>query len=231
MRLRILLGLVAGAFIASCGSDSPTSSTSTTAPATIQGTVTAGTANGGLTALSGHSPSASAAGITVSVMGASLSTTTDSSGHFILMGITSDHVTLHFQGPGIDATLEITGLQPGQTLTINVHVSGDQATRDEDNEDPNTGGTGSGQGQCVAAGAKAEVEGHITAKGSADITVAQEGKGNYLCQVSATTRIRHGNKTFAFSDLKVGDHVHVSGTGLGSSGGVCGVAADEVKIQ
>jgi hypothetical protein len=220
MRLRSFLFLLAGALLASCGNDSTTGPQS---PATIQGTVNA---TGGLAALSGPRPAASNAGIKVSIMGTNLSATTDASGRFVLSGITTDHVTLHFQASGIDATLDINGIVPGQTLTISVRVAGNKAEIDDD--DPNTNPVAH---QCFAVGQKAEVEGDISVKGVSDITVAQQGKGDYDCQLTATTQIRHGNKTLTLADLKIGDHVHVSGSGLASAGATCRVSADEIKLQ
>jgi hypothetical protein len=230
MRRRLHLVLLTGLLAAACGSDSTPSSPSSTSSATIQGTVNgSGTSSNGLAATA-VSSAAAQAGIRVTVMGTGLSTTTDASGRFTLTGITTDSIVLHFEGSGIDATLEIGGLVPGQTLTIKVKVSGHQAAFEDD--DNNGGGSSAPvASKCFAAGDKAEVEGNISAKGSKDITVAQQGKGDYLCQVSATTSIRHGNTSFGFADLKIGDHVHVSGTGLGLSGAVCRVAASEVKIQ
>lgn len=93
------------------------------------------------------------------------------------------------------------------------------------------GGGGGGQSQCVAPGGHAEIEGIITAKGGSDITVAQQGKGNFLCLVDGGTRIRKGNTTYTFGDLQTGWRVHVKGTGLGTTGGTCQVDADEVKVQ
>jgi hypothetical protein len=84
---------------------------------------------------------------------------------------------------------------------------------------------------CFAPGANAEVEGKITAKGGSDITVAQQGKGDYQCFVSAATRIRKGNTTYTFDQLATGWRVHVKGTGLGSSGALCQVQANEVMVQ
>lgn len=99
-------------------------------------------------------------------------------------------------------------------------------------------GTSSGTGDdpgthsfCPDAGRKAEVEGKITAKGAADITVFQNGKGDFLAQVDAGTRIRKGNRTYTFDQLAVGNRVHVKGTSLGLSGDVCGVDASEVMLQ
>jgi hypothetical protein len=98
---------------------------------------------------------------------------------------------------------------------------------------PGSGGSGGGnvQSQCFAQGAKAEIEGIIVAKGASSITVAQQGKGNYLCQVSGGTRIRKGNKSYTFDQLQSGWRVHVSGEGQGTSGGLCQVTAEEVKVQ
>jgi hypothetical protein len=84
---------------------------------------------------------------------------------------------------------------------------------------------------CPASGKKAEVEGKITAKGAADITVSQQGKGDYLANVDASTRIRKGNTTLTFDQLAVGNRVHVKGSSLGLSGEACGVQASEVKLQ
>ena len=228
MRRSAFLAIVVGLTTAGCGSNSSTSPSSV-APATIQGIVNGdGTGAGPLTA-SAAGVAATKAGIKVSVVGANLSTVSDSSGRFTLTGITGDHVTLHFEGPGIDAILEIGGLVPGQILTIKVRVSGNQADFD-DNDDP-AGGSSPQPSKCFAAGEKAEVEGKISKKGGADITVFQQGKGDYVCKVTASTSIRHGNTTFSFADLKVGDHVHVSGKGLASSGGACAVEAKEIKLQ
>ena len=82
-----------------------------------------------------------------------------------------------------------------------------------------------------AAGGKAEVEGLITAKGGASITVTQQGKGDYLCDVAAGTPIRKGNTSYTFAQLQTGWRVHVKGTQIGLSGTACQVQASEVKVQ
>ena len=90
---------------------------------------------------------------------------------------------------------------------------------------------GAGAGKACAAGTQAEVEGLITAKASSVLTVNQQGKGDFACEVSASTRIRKGSTTYTMSQLQPGWRVHVSGSTLGLTGGVCHVAADEVKVQ
>lgn len=88
-----------------------------------------------------------------------------------------------------------------------------------------------GRSFCPDAGRKAEVEGRITAKGASDVTVFQTGKGEFLAMVNAGTRIRHGNTTYTFEQLAVGNRVHVKGRSTGLAGDTCGVDASEIKLQ
>jgi hypothetical protein len=80
-------------------------------------------------------------------------------------------------------------------------------------------------------GANTQVEGLIQSKNAAAIVVRQQGKGDFQCDVSASTRIRKGNTTYTLAQLQPGWRVHVSGQGLGSSGAQCRVRADEIKVQ
>jgi hypothetical protein len=88
---------------------------------------------------------------------------------------------------------------------------------------------GPGKVNC-AAGQKMEVEGLINATAGSIITVNQQGKGLFACDVSGA-RIRKGNTTYAIGDLKQGWRVHVSGSATGLSGTVCNVSASDVKVQ
>ena len=218
--------------LVACSGDNPAGSSGT---ATIRGTINGRTNASASSAASGH---AEAAQITITVMGTNISTVTDSGGSFVLTGVPTGDVTLRFQGKGVDATLTITGLTAGQTLTISVKVNGSHAERDDDNggqpspsPSPGPTPTPSPDASCFGLGEHAEVEGNISQKGTSDVTVHQNGKGDFLCLVSPSTRIRHGNKQFTFDQLEAGDHVHVKGSGLGSVNGMCEVQADEVKVQ
>ncbi len=164
------------------------------------------------------------AGIKVTVVETGQSTETNSGGQFTVT-VPAGSVTLLFQGQGVDAELKIGGLVAGQTLTITVHASGSHA----DLDDPKQGdGT---HDSCFTSGAKAEVEGLIDAKAADSINVTQQGKGEFRCFVSPSTRIRKGNRSLTLDDLAVGARVHVSGTGRGASAGVCEVDASEIKLQ
>jgi hypothetical protein len=94
-----------------------------------------------------------------------------------------------------------------------------------------TTGNGPGPTAACAAGANAEVEGLITGKGGSSITVTQQAKGDYLCAVSGSTRIRKGNRTYTFAELQTGWRVHVKGTQQGPSGSACQVSASEIMVQ
>src|SRR5512143_1876159 len=120
---------------AACGSKSGSlagpSPVDTTA--TISGTVETGA---GASSTSHGSP-ASAAGFHVSVMNTGLATTTDQNGRFVISGSPAGAVTLRSEGPGVDARLEISGLTPGQVLTIGVQVSGGRAVLTNSGADDN----------------------------------------------------------------------------------------------
>ncbi len=213
-----VLGLVA------CGGGTsalPTSASSSSPSATLRGTVndaTAAITPGGVAMASHH------AGIKVTVVETGQTTETDNSGTFVI-SVPAGAVTLRFQGPGIDAQLKIDGLVAGQTLTITVQVAGSHADMDDGS------GAGGVHDNCFTAGSKAEIEGLVDAKASDSVTVMQQGKGDYQCLVSSSTRIRKGNRSLTLDDLKIGSRVHVSGTGHGTSAGVCEVDASEIKLQ
>ena len=91
---------------------------------------------------------------------------------------------------------------------------------------------GEGEALACVAGAKAEVEGKVSAKAGVVLTVSQTGKGLYDCTVPAGTPIRKGNTSYTFDQLAVGWRVHVKGTAQGlATTGACQVTASEVIVQ
>jgi hypothetical protein len=230
---------------------------------TIQGTLNASSSVASAQSVSrdqGDNQSATC-GLTVSVMGTGLSTTSDCSGKFTLSGVPSGTVTLKFSGKGINATLTLSGLVAGQTLSISVKLSGSGAELepgDDNGNQPSASPTPSPTTSptpmpsptvaCFGVGDQAQVDGKITAMDSASITVQSQGEGgdavrrvqgdeggnhpsSVVCDVSSSTVIRKGNTQLTLSSLQIGNHVHVSGTGLGVSSGVCTINATEIKLQ
>jgi hypothetical protein len=113
-------------------------------------------------------------------------------------------------------------------LAQEIKLQGDQGQDENNNGDE---GTPAPPKSACAIGAKVEVEGTISGTSGSTISVNQQGKGTFACQVSGGTRIRKGNTSYTLAQLQVGWRVHVSGSGLGESGGTCRVAADEIKVQ
>ncbi len=188
-----------GTLAAGCGSGS----SSLTAPsaavsagstaavgATLRGTVQTATgvavgSTGGVHALS------VASGIRVSVVGTSLSTTTDSAGQFELRGVPSGRVKLRFEAPGIQAELEIEGLEDGHAMNVEVHVSGDGAFVSD--TDDHRGET-SLRGRVDAInGTRLQVQGRV---------VQTDGLTQFLGR---------GNQQTGLGAVKVGDNVEIEG--------------------
>ncbi len=114
--------------------------------------------------------------------------------------------------------------QPAQiVLASEIKLQGPAAPSPSPSPSPTT--------SACTAGAKAEVEGLITAKGGNSITVNQQAKGDYLCEVGASTRIRKGNTSYTLAELQLGWRVHVKGTMQGLAGSACRVTADEIMVQ
>ena len=67
-------------------------------------------------------------GLTVQIVGTDITAEADDDGKFTLSGVPSGTIQLHFTGPGVDAYVTLTGVEPGQTIIIIVAVSGSSAS-------------------------------------------------------------------------------------------------------
>src|SRR5262249_37026025 len=109
-------------------------------------------------------------------------------GRFVFTGLSGGKVTLHLEGTGIDAQVEISGLVDGQTLTIAIQVKG-------------------GGAQVVHPGEESEVE----VEGAIESLTPLKVQGRTIT-TNANTRIRgEDDATIALSALKVGQMVEVEG--------------------
>jgi len=179
---------------AGCSSDGPAlagPSSAGASTATIVGRVNGASAS----APASVQTSSSKGGIRVTVMGTSISATTDASGQFTLSGVPtgSGSVALRFEGRGIDATLQISGLTPGQTLQISVQLAGSNATLDDDDDD---------QGED-----ETQFTGTIESIAASSLVVSGR---NVL--VDSSTEIKDGGNTTTLAALVVGTQVEVEGT-------------------
>ena len=164
------------------GPDTPAAAVPPAAGATIAGTVQSGAAS------SPEIGASSVSDLRVSVTGTSLQTTTDGSGRFTLNGVPPGRVELRFEGPGVDARLELDGVQSGQTLTLTVRVSGSAASKIED-------------------GTEVVLRAKVDSVSSSSLVV-----GGRTVRVDGSTRLLdRNNMPMSLSAFKAGDFVEAEG--------------------
>lgn len=96
-----------------------------TSGATISGAV-----NGASGAQRVAAASSSSTNITVTVVGTSVSTTVDFFGRFVLQGVPSGSVQLHFSGPGVDATFNMGTVRDREQIDLKLTVKTTTVTVD-----------------------------------------------------------------------------------------------------
>lgn len=220
---------------AACGSSSKSSSLLTPSAlettATISGSVEGGATSSSVSSQSHHS----SAGLRVSILGTGVSTTTDGSGRFTLSGVPAGQVvTLRFEGPGIDARVEIGGLTPGQVLHVTIQVSGSSAhVVGVGSDDPSPSPTPSPTANPSPTPSpspspddhgenEAEFKGTIESISAPNLTVAGR-----LVVTDASTRIKSHGDTIPFSTLAVGNVVEVEGQTLADGS----VLAQQISLE
>ncbi len=193
----VLASFAVGAslLVGACGSSSVTEPDAPQARgASIEGTVHVGSTSG-VQALAANS------GVKVTVQGTGSSTITDGSGRFTLRGLPSGSLTLRFEAPGVDARLEVSGLQDGQVLSVTVRLEGNHASlispapQATPSPDP-----------TPSPDQETEFRGRIESLGSSTLVVAGQ-----TVRTDGNTRIRRRGDPISFSDLKVGQTVEVEG--------------------
>jgi hypothetical protein len=207
-RLAFAALVAASVAAAGCGSGgadlSPVSPTSVASPSS--GATITGRVNGG-SGLASSTLGASGP-MTVSVVGSGQSASVDTVGRFTLTGVPPGSVQLQFTGPGVNATVAVTVAQNEQ-VQIAVTVNGSGATVESQ--------------QHTGSDRKSEIEGRITTLDATARTLRVSGA---LVAVVPTTVIRHGGTTFQFTDLAVGDQVHVRASMVGDV-----LTASEIRRQ
>ena len=183
---------------------------SSSSGATISGTISGSAVSTPRILDSGSFSLMDARGVTVSVVGTGISTSADNGGKFTLTNVPAGTVQLNFTGPGSNATVTLTGVGPDDRVQIAVTVNGNSAHVDSEHH-------------SAPANSNREFQGRIT---SIDSSAKSFQIPGLTVKTTATTIIRHGNKTVQFSDLKVGDHVEARGTMDGTT-----LTATEIKVE
>jgi hypothetical protein len=187
---------------------------SSTAGATIRGNVSAGVLPAQAAGMSLTSPAGFASAtvppgaMAAQVVGTPISSPVGTGGGFTLEGVPPGPVQLRFVGSGVDASVALSPVNPGDAVSVLVAVAG--ATATIESESRNAGGT-------------VECEGRIE---SLDLTALTLKVAGRMVTTSDRTVIRDGSLSKSFADLAVGQRVHVKGTL-----GVDAIVSDSILIQ
>jgi hypothetical protein len=210
--ITILAFVLIATLATACGGNaslSPVGPSSTSAGASISGTISGSALAAPLAVEPGSFGLMETRGVMVSVVGTGISTTADHQGQFTLNNVPTGTVQLNFTGPGSNATVTLTGVGPNDKVQITVTVNGHSAHVDSEHHS--------------APDNKREFQGRIS---SIDATAKSFQIPGLTVKTTATTVIRHGNRTMVFADLKVGDHIEARGTKDGTT-----LTATEVKVE
>jgi hypothetical protein len=136
------------------------------------------------------------AAMAAQVVGTSISTPVGPGGGFVLDGVPAGPVQMRFVGSGVDASVALSPVQPGDVVSVLVGVSAATATV---------------QSESRNAGGKVEWEGRVDSLVPADRALTVGGR--LVLTLPGVTVIRDGNDTKkAYEDIAIGQRVHVRGT-------------------
>lgn len=195
-RLSVLsvTGLAVVLAAAGCGGSSEVTGADAL-PAAGHGVIAGTLVDGAVAAssITGFSARSGQGGIVVTVEGTSLQSIVDEEGEFALSGVPAGTVTLHFQGPGVDALLTVSGLVGGQVLTLKVHVSGHTAQ---------TAST-----PTCSPTSEVKFTGVLEGLSGTELLV-----GGRAVDAGEIRKVWRGDRRIALEDLAVGEKVKVWGT-------------------
>jgi Domain of unknown function (DUF5666) len=196
---------------AACGGASPTRPTdpvaaASTNGATISGVVLAARTTGSL------KPSAVMTGLTVSVAGTTIRAVVDDSNRFDLKGVPAGDLSLVFSAPQFTASVGLPAVQSSDTISLSVSLGTSSVTIESETR------------SSSATGAE-ELEGRVESlpPSTAAGTFVVAGR---TVLTDAGTQFVLGGSAAAFSDLAIGQRVHVKGQPSGAD-----LAATIVDIQ
>jgi hypothetical protein len=150
------------------------------------------------------------AAMSAQVVGTSVSSPIGTGGDFSLTGVPEGGVQLRFVGSGVDASVALSPVKAGDTISLIVGVSG--ATAVIESESRNSGG-------------QVELEGRIESLPPTQPANTLIVAGRTVT-VGTPTVIRDGSSTKTFAGLAIGQRVHVKGKLDGSA-----IAADIITVQ
>lgn len=205
--MRRCLGLtVVAALLAGCGggSGSPTGPSTAGpqngAPSGASATIT-GSVQGASSAMTAASNGAAITGVTVSVVGSSISSVVDAAGRFTLANVPAGAVMLQLTGGGANATVALGSVDAAQTVDVVVTVAGASASIDS----------------AVRSGAgEAQLEGRVESLPPTMPVLTFKAAGRSV-RTDASTAFTDGGQARTFADLRLGMRVHAKGSLAGDT--------------
>lgn len=212
--LKCISLLLVAALATACSSNSPSSPSGSV---TVNGSiVTSGGGNGSTASTAGRTGSAlsvasvAPAGLRVSVAGSNNSVPVDAAGQFSLKNVPPGNPSLRFTAPSLDATLPLTDVQSGQTVTIAVSLTDSTAVLESDRR---------------AVGSEEQLEGKVESL-TPEATPPSLIVAGRTVTTTPTTSYWQNGQASTFAALALGQRVHVKGESSGGS-----LVAREIKIQ
>ena len=195
-----------------CGGSSmnpPAAPSSTGNGAVISGSLSSGQSAASLMSVRAAG-SPAGMGLTVTIVGTSMTTTIDGAGQFTLRNVPGGNVTLQFSGNGMNGRVDLDQVGDSETITLTLTVSGASVELEDEHR---------------RGGPQDQLEGKIQAlpPTTAPGTFMVAGQ---LVVTDATTNLFIGGTAVPFSSLTLGQRVHVSGHVSGSS-----LLATTIQIQ
>jgi hypothetical protein len=195
------------AIATACGGSSPTSpaDSDSTTGASITGSILSGGPSARTSATTGQAIT----GLTVTIVGTSISSGLDASGRFNLKNVPAGDLQLQFSGP-VSGTLSVNGVQTTETITLVISVSGTTVTLES---------------EARSGGSEEQLEGKIQSLPPAMPAGSLKVAGRTVTTDSSTV-IRKGETSVTLAELKVDYRVHVKGHTSGSS-----LVATQIIVQ
>jgi hypothetical protein len=198
------------AMAAACGKSPTGPSNGTGSPSGSAAIISGSVLGAGSSSLTSAGIGHATTGLTVTIVGTSVTATVDGAGRFTLEATNAGDLQLRFTGPGIDATIALADVRPSESISLVIAIAGSTATVETVTR------TGAGE---------AELEGRVESLPPTMPAGTFRVAGKAVT-TDASTRFEQGGATRALADLEVGMRVHVKGNATGD-----GVAATSVRIQ
>ena len=177
------------------GKGSPASPSGTaTSPSATSATIT-GTVQGAGSPILAASGGAAIPGVTVTIVGTSISAVADALGRFTLTNVPPGAVQLQLSG-GANGTVSLTPVNAQQTIDIVLAVSGS---------------TVSIESEVRSGASEAQLEGRVESLPPTQAALTFKAAGRVV-RTDSSTRFVDGSQARTFADLRIGMRVHAKGS-------------------